>query len=59
MYPFVNSVWSHFIKIIYFFYGKHVNQKYVAMSICRFFWPNLDIINFIFNKFVHRSLNYL
>ena len=47
MYLFMNNVWSNFTKIIYFFCGKIMDQKYVIMSTFRICWPNLDIIAII------------
>jgi len=44
---FMNNAYSDFYKILFNFYGKLMDEKYVATSICRIFWPNLDIIAII------------
>ena len=58
MYPFLNNVWSHFIKIIEVFYDKLMNQKYVATSNFRIFWPNYDITLINIWSFGYRIFNF-
>jgi hypothetical protein len=41
---FMNNVYSHFAKIIYIFYDKLIDTKYITIAIFIIFGQNLNII---------------
>jgi hypothetical protein len=41
---FMNNVYSHFVKIIYIFYDRPIDTKYITIVIFTIFGQNSDII---------------
>jgi hypothetical protein len=54
---FVNNVYLHFVPIIWIFYVRFVDTKYIIIGIFINFGQNLDIITIIVFQFCNVKLN--